>query len=141
MLRRRPNRPSASRSQLRCDSGHTPDPTRQKTRTLGNVSRNFQRNHNPGKGKPKSTEYTAALGKSSFSPIWRNSIGIWRGCLRAVRRSLTGLMGLEAKKLFRGSQKPKEKAVSCWGIFPAEIPASLTSRLIESSAEFHSPLW
>jgi len=66
MRRHRPSWPSASRSQLRCDSGHRPDPTRQKTRTLGNVSRNFQRNHNPGKGKPKSTEYIAALGKSSF---------------------------------------------------------------------------
>jgi hypothetical protein len=43
-----------------------PDSARQWKRTLGSASQSYQRNRNPGKGKPISTECVAALGKSLF---------------------------------------------------------------------------
>jgi hypothetical protein len=52
------------------DSTHTQGPAALLTHKLGSVSQSFQRNRNPGTGKQTSTEYTATLGKSLFSPIW-----------------------------------------------------------------------
>lgn len=48
----------------RCDSERKTSPAVRLTHRQGTVSRNYQRNRNPGTGKHLSVEYAAALGKS-----------------------------------------------------------------------------
>ena len=75
------SRPGTSPLQLRCGSARRPDSSTQWTHTLGSVSQSFQRNRNPGKGKPISTVCVAALGNSLFHlshEYWIGNRRAWR---------------------------------------------------------------
>jgi hypothetical protein len=76
------------------------------------VSLNSQRNHNPGKGTPTSTEYAASLGKSlsHLSELdWHLTNGLAHRSMIPIR-----IDGPQSEKVVSVHQKPKEKAASLW---------------------------
>lgn len=83
--RRMQNPAEKSRQELQFDSTHTQGPSKLWMHRPGSVSQSFQRSHNPGTNKQTSTEYTATLGRSLFSPIWSERNFTERAGLRAAR--------------------------------------------------------
>jgi hypothetical protein len=76
------------------------------------VSLNLQRNHNPGKGTPTSTEYAASLGRSlsHLSELdWHLANGLARRSMIPIR-----IDGSQSEKVVSAYQKLEEIAASLW---------------------------